>query len=84
MPQPKRPDMRPYFAARIEHHVHGMMARVQARLPRDVRRVHGDVTDAVIRVEMNDGTEWKWTGGRYATRKVSGTYAPLMPKPEVS
>lgn len=77
----KRPDMRSYFQARIDHNVHGMLARSTARMPADVARVRGDVTDAEIVVEMRDGTTWRWTGGRYSTRKAHGCYAPLMPKP---
>lgn len=76
----KRPDMKAYFAARVDYHVNGMMARTQARLPRDVKRVHGDVTSSVIRVEMTDGTEYEWRGGEYGSRKINGCYAPKMPK----
>lgn len=80
-PRPmKRPDMRAYFAGRIDYHVNGMFAR-GASLPRDVARVRGDVTDSVITVTMRDGTEWQWAGGRYASRKRNGCYAPLQPKP---
>lgn len=78
---PKRPDMREYFRARIDHHVNGMMARTTARLPATVRRVVGDVTDTVIVVVMLDGTQFRWAGGQYASRKVNGCYAPLMPTP---
>lgn len=77
----KRPDMRGYFAARIDHNVNGMMARTHARTPHDVARVEGDVTDQQITVTMRDGAVFTWSGGRYASRKVNGCYAPLMPKP---
>ena len=76
----KRPDMRSYFAGRIDYHTRGMFARTVTR-PADVVRVIGDVTDRELTVVMRDGTEWRWTGGRYAARKVNGCYAPLMPKP---
>lgn len=77
-----RPDMRDYFRARIDWHVNGMMARSNARLPHGVKKVHGDVDDKVIVVEMQDGTFFNWLGGFYSSRKVNGCYAPLMPKPE--
>jgi hypothetical protein len=79
----KRPDMKNYFRAKIDFHVNGMMSNSQTRstIPRDVKRINGDVTDSVIVVTMLDGTEWKWAGGSYAARKVNGCYAPLMPKP---
>jgi hypothetical protein len=77
----KRPNLRAYFAARIDHHVNGMMARPTPALPSDVKRVNGDVTSTTITVEMLDGTVWRWSGGRYASRKVNLCYAPLMPKP---
>ena len=77
----KRPDMRDYFRARIDYHVNGMLARSNARIPNGVRRIHGDVTDGIITVEMNDDSLWHWQGGGYAARKVNGCYAPLMPKP---
>lgn len=76
-----RPDMRDYFKARIDWHVNGMMSSAQARLPRGVRKVTGDVDSPVITVTMDDGTEYEWSGGKYAARKVNGCYAPLMPKP---
>ena len=78
---PKRPDMRDYFRARIDWHTHGMSARTVARLPHGVARVIGDVTDSRIVVVMRDGSEWAWSGGKYAARKVNGCYAPTMPKP---
>ena len=77
----KRPDMRPYFAARIDRHVNGMMARSSATRPPGVARIAGDVTDTTITVVMNDGTEWQWSGGQYSARKVNGCYAPKMPRP---
>jgi hypothetical protein len=77
----KRPDMRPYFRARIDWHVNGMLARTRVDRPAGVDRVRGDVTDRDIVVVMRDGTEWRWTGGEYASRKVNGCYAPLMPRP---
>lgn len=73
--------MRDYFRARIDWHTDGLMARTQSRIPADVTRVQGDVTDREIVVIMRDGTEFRWTGGSYATRKVNGCYPPLMPKP---
>lgn len=78
----KRPNMRAYFKARIDSHVNGLMSQ-QARVqpPRDVKRISGSVTDSRIVVTMTDGTEWVWSGGRYAERKVNGCYAPLMPVP---
>lgn len=79
--QGKRPDMRAYFSAHIDRHVNGMLARSAPRLPADVARVSGTVTDARIVVTMRDGTQWEWSGGRYAARKVNGCYAPLMPRP---
>lgn len=80
MANSKRPDMRAYFRGRIDYHVNGMFARQVSR-PRDVKSIVGDVTDRVITVTMLDGTEWKWSGGRYASRKVNLCYAPLMPTP---
>lgn len=77
----KRPNMRDYFAARIDWHVNGMLARSTPRMPSDVTRVVGDVTDRLITVIMRDGTEWRWAGGQYASRKVNGCFAPLAPKP---
>lgn len=77
----KRPDMRPYFKAKIDQYVNGMMSRSVARIPPGVALVSGQVTDKVIVVTMSDGTEWRWTGGQYANRKVNLCYAPLMPKP---
>lgn len=77
----RRPNMRAYFAAQIDRHVNGMMARSAPRLPADVSNVTGTVTDSVITVTMRDGATWQWRGGRYAARKVNGCYAPLMPTP---
>lgn len=76
-----RPDLRSYFKGRIDWHVNGLLARSQARLPADVVRVKGDVTDREIVAVMKDGTEWRWQGGGYSSRKVNGCYAPLVPKP---
>lgn len=76
----KRPDMREYFRARIDWHVRGVFAR-SARYPAGVVRVTGDVTDRAVVVTMRDGSVFTWSGGRYATRKINGCYAPLMPKP---
>lgn len=75
----KRPNMSAYFRARIDWHVNGMLATSTSRLPAGVNKVNGDVTSPIITVAMQDGTEWHWTGGRYASRKVNGCYAPLMP-----
>lgn len=77
---PVCPDVKAYFRSRIEHHVHGMLARSTATLPAGVR-VSGDVTDPVIVVTDADGNEFRFTGGRYAARKAHGCYAPLMPRP---
>lgn len=77
----KRPNLNAYFRARIDHHVFGMMSRMSATAPQNVKSVKGDVTDREIVVTMLDGTTYKWEGGRYAARKVNGCYAPLMPKP---
>ena len=75
-----RPDMRDYFRARIDWHVHGLMATSVGRLPRDVAKVDGDVTSRVITVTTRSGETFTWEGGRYASRKVNGCYAPLMPR----
>ena len=75
-----KPDMRDYFRGRIAWHTHGLLAGNLAPIPPGVRRVSGDVTDPIIVVVMDDGTEYRFTGGRYAARKVNGCYAPLMPK----
>lgn len=77
----KRPNLNAYFRARIDWHVNGMMSRMSATAPQNVKSVKGDVTDREIVVTMLDGTTYKWEGGRYAARKVNGCYAPLMPKP---
>lgn len=79
----QRPNLRAYFAARIDHHVNGMMSTARAHLPDGVSRIAGDVTDRKITATMRDGTEWHWSGGRYAARKVNGCYAPLQPRIEV-
>lgn len=80
----KRPDMRDYFRARIDYHVNGMLARSTPRLPNGVVKVNGQVTDREITVTMKDGSTWLWKGGQYASRKVNGCYAPLMPKAVVA
>ena len=76
-----RPNLSEFFKAQIDHAVHGMLSTRTVRLPNTVLRVHGSVEDAVIEVIMTDGTVYKWSGGRYSTRKQHGCYAPLMPKP---
>jgi hypothetical protein len=76
-----RPNLSSYFRSRIEYHVYGMMASPSISPPRDVKTVNGDVTSNLITVTMNDGSVWLWSGGRWSSRKVSGCYAPLMPKP---
>lgn len=83
MAKSSRPNMSAYFRACIDQHVNGMLARTSmgGTRPRDVKSIRGDVTDREIVVTMLDGTEYRWTGGRYAARKVNGCYAPLMPKP---
>lgn len=73
--------MSAYFRARIDCHVNGLLARSSPARPEGVSRITGDVRDSLITVTMIDGTQWHWTGGRYASRKVNGCYAPLMPKP---
>lgn len=75
----KRPDMRRYFAAQIDIHVRGLLAGSTPQLPAGVARVRGSVRDSEIVVTMADGTVWKWAGGRYSSRKVSGCYAHLQP-----
>lgn len=80
MPASRRPDMSGYFRAQIDRHANGMLARSTPRLPDGVR-VTGGVKDRTITVTTRDGTVWYWTGGRYASRKVNGCYAPLMPTP---
>jgi hypothetical protein len=77
----KRPNLNAYFAGRIDWHVNGMMSRNHTPRPRDVKSIVGDVTDSIITVTMLDGTVYKWSGGRYASRKVNLCYAPLMPRP---
>jgi hypothetical protein len=77
----KRPNLNNYFRSRIDWHVNGMMSRLHYSRPSDVKSIVGDVTDSVIVVTMLDGTVYKWSGGRYASRKVNLCYAPLMPKP---
>ena len=54
---------------------------MNARLPHNVKSVHGDPDDTKIVVTMMDNTIYLWLGGNYASRKVNGCYAPLMPKP---
>lgn len=78
MPKQTRPDMRAYFAGRIDHHVNGMMART-VPVPRGVKHVSGDVTDSRITVVTNDGVRHLYDGGQYASRKVNGCYAPKQP-----
>lgn len=81
MPKTTRPNLSAFFKAKIDQHVHGMMSTAQVRLPIEVTKVSGDVTDSVITVTMRDGSVFKWSGGEYASRKQHGCYAPLMPKP---
>ena len=76
-----RPNLSEFFKAKIDQHVHGMLSSAVVRLPNTVKRVSGSVEDAVITVTMSDGTEYRWAGGQYSTRKQHGCYAPLMPKP---
>lgn len=76
-----RPDLKPYFRARIAYHVHGMLAGPIPRCPDEVLFIKGDVTDAVITATMRDGSTYTWSGGRYASRRVNLCYAPLMPRP---
>lgn len=77
----KRPNLSAYFRSRIDYHVNGMLSGMSAPRPYEVKRIVGDVTDRLITVTMLDGTEYKWSGGRYASTKRNGCYAPLMPKP---
>jgi hypothetical protein len=76
-----RPDLRDYFNAQIDQYVYGMMARRFPSLPRGVARVDGTVTDDVISATMTNGDVFRWSGGRYAKRKIRGCYAPLLPIP---
>ena len=73
---------RPRIAAMADppQHVHGPRWN-GPMLPNTVRQVQGTVTDPLITVHMRDGSTWTWIGGRYASRKVNGCYAPLMPRP---
>ena len=77
----KRPDMSAWFRSRIDWHTHGMLSGRQAPRPHGVRKIDGDVTDSVVRVTMEDGTQWLWAGGRHSSRKRHGCYPPLMPTP---
>jgi hypothetical protein len=75
-----RPDMSAYFRAQIDYHVNGMLAQTHGTLPPGVLHVVGDVTTAEITVQLVSGEIYRWSGGRYSTRKVNLCYAPLMPK----
>ena len=77
-----RPDMKPYFRARIDWKVNGMLARSRAVLPPNVVSIDGDVDSSMIAVTMRDGSVFRWRGGRYSARKVNGCYAPMMPTKE--
>ena len=76
-----RPNLSEFFKAQIDHAVHGMLSTRTVRLPNTIKRVSGNVESEIITVTMTDGTEYRWSGGRYSTRKQHGCYAPLMPKP---
>lgn len=77
----KAPIMTGYFRSRIDIHVNGAFAQSQAsRYPTGVKRIIGDVTDPRIVVVMEDGTEYVYSGGRYASVKRNGCYAPLLPR----
>jgi hypothetical protein len=74
--------MRSYFRAEIDQHVNGFGGwNSGPHKPADVAKIQGRVTDSVITVTMRDGSVFKWSGGRYASRKVNLCYAPLMPQP---
>lgn len=78
-----RPDMRDYFKASIANYTHGMLSPYRGHRvwPNGVKRIDGNVTDQIITVTMEDGSVYKWSGGRYSSRKINLCYAPLMPKP---
>lgn len=75
-----RPDLKPWFRSRIDWHTNGLMAGPAGELPRDVVKVDGDVTDALITATMRDGTVYRWSAGRSSRRKINLTYPPLMPQ----
>lgn len=79
-PPMARPNLRPWFRARIDWHTNGMLARTQESIPRDVAKIDGDVTSDLIVVTMLDGTVYKWSAGRRSPRKINLTYPPLVPK----
>lgn len=73
--------LRLYFRHRIDWHVNGMLATTR-RPDMTGIRVVGDVTDRDITVTYDSGVTEAYHGGRYASRKVNGCYAPLMPTKE--
>lgn len=70
--------VRTYFRHRIDWHVNGMLS-TRPRPDMTGVRVVGDVTDRDITVTYASGKTEVYHGGRYATRKINGCYAPLMP-----
>lgn len=78
--RPTRPNLNDHFQSKINVHVFGMMSQGVIPPPPGIT-VRGDVTDTLIVATDRDGNEWRWIGGRYASRKINGCYAPLMPKP---
>ena len=72
-------ELRAIFRHEIDVHVRGMFAGSAPRR-RDVVRVDGRVTDAMIRVTYRDGRVETYAGGRYAMHKRDGCYAPLTPR----
>lgn len=73
--------IRLYFRYRIDWHVNGMFA-TRSRPDMQGIRVVGDVTDRDITVTYPPGKTEVYHGGRYASRKINGCYAPLMPTKE--
>jgi flagellar biosynthesis regulator FlbT len=71
-----------HFKYEIDRSVNGMMGT--ARRPDLIREgvsIEGSVRDAqiIVTVKARRGY-YIYNGGRYATRKVNGCFAPLMPK----
>lgn len=64
-----------WMKSRIDWHTNGMMSGPQAPLPKNVKKVHGDVGDGQIRVEMNNGDVFVFEGQGWTTKG-----APKLPK----
>jgi hypothetical protein len=73
-------ELKDFFKGQIDFHVNGLFANPSARIPADVVKLDGGVTDRVITVVWRNGAVENYEGGRYAARKVNGCYAPLLPK----